>query len=168
MDDLRQNLIEKLVELGYSREMIAVRGLETVLREAGVLSGKKNTARKAAQKELKLPEPKSPFQAWLIGEMRKNGLSQADLARALGITSAYVSRLFAAGRGEKQASALMVVRFAQAFRVSPLVVLAKIGLLEEPAENSLPVIERAEFLSPENRRVIQLLVDGFIDVQEGS
>jgi transcriptional regulator len=167
MSELEQALIEKLVELGYSRKAIAARGLETVLREAGVIE-KKATGRKAARKEIKLPEPKNSFQAWLVGEMRQRGLSQARLAEALGLTTGAISFFFTKDKGAKSISVQWVVGLSRAFQVSPLVVLSKAGLWEEPAENGQPVIERTEFLSPENQRVIQLIVDALLGTQEGS
>lgn len=72
------------------------------------------------------------FRQWLVEEMKKRRYSQAALARAIGISQPFVSRVL---RGQKPVSVDFCQKVAQALGESPEKVLRLAGILPETNED---------------------------------
>lgn len=73
------------------------------------------------------------FRDWIYAELGQRGWSQADLARASGITSGGMSRLLSEQRVPSSDTCLGIAR---AFDIPPETVLRKAGLLPPLKENN--------------------------------
>jgi len=69
---------------------------------------------------------KNTFPAWLQNELDKRGMTQAELARRSGITSAQISRILSGSRG---AEGKTLVGIAKAFKLPPQIVYQAAGFL---------------------------------------
>lgn len=74
------------------------------------------------------------FSDWLLEEMNKRGWSQAELARASGLNRQSVSDYVNRRRTNPEPEAL--VALAQAFKISPVTIFRKAGLLPEGGEQA--------------------------------
>jgi transcriptional regulator with XRE-family HTH domain len=75
------------------------------------------------------------FTEWLVGERKRRGWSQADLARAAGISRGAVSNI---ERGERGTGIEVLTAIAGALRLPPDVVLGRAGKLpQQPAGDEL-------------------------------
>lgn len=74
------------------------------------------------------------FSDWLLDEMNKRGWSQAELARASGLNRQSVSDYVNRRRTNPEPEAL--VALAQAFKISPITIFRKAGLLPEGSDNA--------------------------------
>lgn len=72
------------------------------------------------------------FSEWLLQEMNKHGWTQADLARASGLNRQSVSDYINRRRTKPDTDALTAL--AQAFKISPVTVFRKAGLLPPGGE----------------------------------
>jgi len=66
-----------------------------------------------------------PFGTWLLKELTKQSMSQADLARASGITTAHMSRIIS---GERNAGKDALAKIAYALRLPPETVFIAAGI----------------------------------------
>lgn len=74
------------------------------------------------------------FSDWLLEEMNKRGWSQADLARASGLNRQSVSDYVNRRRTNPEPEAL--VSIANAFKISPITIFRKAGLLPEGGDSA--------------------------------
>ncbi len=92
------------------------------------------------------------FVNWLLNEMDKRGMSQADLARASGLSKTAISKIISESRapGHEASSAI-----AKAFNFPPEIVFRKAGLLPEKGEEP-----------PELKELTHLYLTASEEVQE--
>jgi transcriptional regulator with XRE-family HTH domain len=76
---------------------------------------------------------KKAFASWLKGKLEERGMTQADLKRASGITSAQISRLMSGERGMGEKSVLAIAR---ALNLPPDVVFQAAGFLPKETEQT--------------------------------
>jgi transcriptional regulator with XRE-family HTH domain len=74
------------------------------------------------------------FSDWLLDEMNKRGWSQAELARASGLNRQSVSDYVNRRRTNPEPEALVAI--AHAFKISPITIFRKAGLLPEGSDNA--------------------------------
>lgn len=67
------------------------------------------------------------FSDWLLAEMNKRGWAQADLSRASGLDRQVISNYVNRRRTNPEPDALIAL--AQAFKISPITIFRKAGLL---------------------------------------
>jgi transcriptional regulator with XRE-family HTH domain len=93
------------------------------------------------------------FRQWLTSEMEKRRYSQGALARAIGMSRPFVSRVLS---GEKAPSLDFLIKVAQAFGESPEKVLRLAGILPaSPASEGdtlQELMELARSLPPEDQQ----------------
>jgi len=78
------------------------------------------------------------FGIWLLEELEKRGMSQADLSRSSGITTAQMSRIISGTRG---AGKKTLTAIAHALRLPPDLVFEKAGIL--PPTTELTLLQRS-------------------------
>jgi transcriptional regulator with XRE-family HTH domain len=92
------------------------------------------------------------FSDWLNAELIRRDMSQADLARDSGLTTAAISRFMS---GSRNASAEACSAIAKALNLPPEVVFREAGLLppEREAVNGLAEMREVYSLLPESDRL---------------
>ena len=70
--------------------------------------------------------PMNNFGEWLTKELEEKGMSQADLSRAVKVTTAQMSRIIS---GQRSASNETLVSIADALHLRPILVFEKAGEL---------------------------------------
>ncbi|MCB9107634.1 MAG: helix-turn-helix transcriptional regulator [Anaerolineales bacterium] len=92
------------------------------------------------------------FNAWVEREINRRGWSHAELGRRASLAQATVSNVIA---GKRAPGCEFCIKIAQAFDISPVLVLVKAGMLppQEPNEDTATqeLIELIKNLSPETR-----------------
>lgn len=83
---------------------------------------------------------KQSFADWLLNELQNREMSQADLARLSGITTAQISRIISGGR---KPGDVALNGIARAFRMPPEKVFELAGLLPPSSDKDLSPIKRA-------------------------
>jgi transcriptional regulator with XRE-family HTH domain len=108
------------------------------------------------------------FPGWLQAELKRQGMSQADLARESGLSTAAISRIMGGSRG---VGAEACNAIAKALNLPPETVFRRAGLLPEETETDPPsftdwvkiwlgaseeerdrLLARAEQLAKENKK----------------
>lgn len=88
--------------------------------------------------------PMNNFSEWLTKELEEKGMSQADLSRAVKVTTAQMSRIIS---GQRSASNETLVSIAHALHLRPILVFEKAGEIPPAPSN----------LSEEQRQVMHLV-----------
>lgn len=72
------------------------------------------------------------FRQWLTSEMERRRYSQGALAKAIGMSRPFVTRVLS---GDKAPSVDFCLKVAQAFELSPVLLLVKAGILPAAPES---------------------------------
>lgn len=106
------------------------------------------------------------FADWLAVQLRERGWSQAELARRANVAQPTISRVLS---GENQAGEDLARGIARAFKLDPVVVMTRAGILDEYGE-ILPEVRawsrRLARLPADERAVVQEMVEKTLDMFE--
>ena len=95
------------------------------------------------------------FYMWLQDEMNRRGLSQADLSRMTGLTTAGVSLMFTNKKAPRPETLNAIAR---AFEYPPEFVFRLAGLLPEEAPTDEELIYLYDKLTPDERSEIKAII----------
>lgn len=148
----RDQILSALRAAGIDEEkLIKPNGLESVLREAGLLTRRKASLVRAP----KYAEPKTRLAAWLIAQSTKQGWHQSELAKRLGVARQTVSVLLTKGKGESELSVDLLLKMSKAFNVHPLEIMGALGLYNNtPDDETLALGTRIAALQPEDKKFL--------------
>ena len=95
------------------------------------------------------------FRLWLEQELKRRGLSHGELARRASLAQATVSNVLT---GQRNPGCEFCIKVAQAFGLSPVLILVKAGILpsQEPTDDITiqEITELARSLPPEDRKEV--------------
>lgn len=90
---------------------------------------------------------KSDFTQWLQNELKKKGWTQADFARATGISPTQVARIIS---GERGLGIESLVSISNVFNISPITLLEKLGLITSNSNQKINLADWERLLSQIN------------------